>query len=99
MQSLHIQRLYAGGLITNYYCSASCKHCLYGSSPSWQKEYMSPDTLDRLCRTMKRLGCHAVHIGGGEPLLNWELLQQVLQKLHPRSRKPQLPLKRSGKPH
>ncbi len=81
MQPLNIDRLYSGGLIANYYCSASCKHCLYGSSPSWPKEYMTANTAAQLCRTMKTLGCHSVHIGGGEPLLNWQGLRAVLDVL------------------
>ncbi len=40
MQLLHISSLYSGGLITNYYCTSQCRHCLYGCSPKWPKEYI-----------------------------------------------------------
>ncbi|MBD3305092.1 radical SAM protein [candidate division KSB3 bacterium] len=78
-KSLCIASLHSGGVITNYFCSSACRHCLYRCSPKWPKEYMSPETTRKNLETVHRLGCHAVHIGGGEPLLRPEALGSVLE--------------------
>lgn len=74
-----INRLSSGGLITNYYCSSKCRHCLYRCSPKWPKNYIDPETASLNFDKMKEMGCHAVHIGGGEPMLNPEKLKAVLK--------------------
>lgn len=68
-QPLCLSRLLSGGLITNYFCSSECRHCLYRCSPRWPKDYISAETARANLETLRRLGCRAVHIGGGEPLL------------------------------
>ncbi len=75
-----IPRLVSGGLITNYFCTSQCRHCAYFSSPSWPKEYISPETAQSLLGTVKRKDCRSLHIGGGEPLLRPELLFPVLEQ-------------------
>ena len=74
-----IKRLVSGGLITNYFCASSCRHCLYNCSPHREKNYISPQTAEENLRTIRRLGCSSVHIGGGEPLLRSEILGDVLE--------------------
>ncbi len=74
----NIQRLRSGGLITNYFCTSSCKHCLYNCSPQWEKRYIDPDTAEKNLMTIRSLGCRSVHIGGGEPLLRPDKLATVL---------------------
>jgi len=76
---MRIDSLYGGGVIVNYHCSSRCAHCINASSPTWPKDYMDAATADRVCATLARLGCHCVHIGGGEPLLNPEGLYAVLE--------------------
>ena len=76
---LHIPRLQSGGLITNYACSSRCRHCLYASSPQREKDYIDKETAAGLFRKSKTLGCHALHMGGGEPFLNIAQLKEVLQ--------------------
>lgn len=76
---LTVNRLISGGIITNYYCSSKCKHCSYSSSPEWNHDYMTVEMADKIFKILKRLDCHAVHIGGGEPLLQPEKLLQVLK--------------------
>jgi hypothetical protein len=73
-----IKRLRSGGLITNYFCTSRCRHCLYNCSPDWPKEYISAETAETSFRTIQSLGCRAVHIGGGEPLLRPDALAEVL---------------------
>lgn len=78
-QALCIKTLHSGGVITNYYCSAKCRHCLYNSSPSWPKRYMDEGQAGFVFHRLKQLGCHSVHIGGGEPLLKPDGLFTVLK--------------------
>ena len=74
-----INRLHSGGVITNYYCASSCGHCLYGCSPRWEKKYIREDTLTRNLQRIVDLGCRAVHVGGGEPFLDPDGLQRVVE--------------------
>ncbi len=76
---IKINRLVSGGIITNYDCSSKCKHCVYASSPSWPKDYMTKEKADEVFKMLKDLGCHSVHIGGGEPLLRPDDIFPVLE--------------------
>jgi hypothetical protein len=69
----------SGGIITNYFCTSRCGHCLYNCSPQWEKEYITPQTAEKNLRAVRSLGCRSVHIGGGEPLLRPEGLAAVLK--------------------
>ena len=79
MAKFKIKRLVSGGLITNYFCASSCRHCLYNCSPQWEKSYIRPQTAEKNLATIRRLGCASVHIGGGEPLLRPDALGDVLK--------------------
>jgi hypothetical protein len=79
MAEFTINRLRSGGLITNYFCTSSCKHCLYKCSPQWEKRYIEPEAAGKIFEKIRSLGCRAVHIGGGEPLLRPEELGKVLE--------------------
>ncbi len=81
-KQLSISSLQSGGLITNYYCSSSCRHCLYRCSPKWPNEYISPSVARNNLETIRSLGCRGVHIGGGEPLLQPDALGTVLEMAH-----------------
>jgi hypothetical protein len=74
-----IDRLDSGGLITNYYCTSRCRHCLYGCSPSWDKQYIDAETTEKNIRKIKSLSCRSIHIGGGEPFLNIGGLKKVVE--------------------
>ena len=74
-----IKRLHSGGIITNYYCTSECAHCLYYCSPRWKKQYIGREILAKILQKIKSLGCHSVHIGGGEPFLNPEGLEVVVE--------------------
>ena len=75
-----IPSLNSGGLITNYYCTSRCRHCLYACSPSWEKKYIEAETAEKTLAKIKALGCHSIHIGGGEPFLNVTGLEMVAEK-------------------
>jgi hypothetical protein len=75
---LHIRRLTSGGLITNYYCTSRCAHCLYCCSPQWEKRYIDAATTWQNLEKIRSLGCRAVHVGGGEPFLDPQGLLRVL---------------------
>ncbi len=79
MKEFAIRRLMSGGIITNYFCTSTCKHCLYNCSPQWEKRYISPQTAQKNLQTVLSLGCRSVHIGGGEPLLRPDGLAAVLK--------------------
>ena len=79
MVSLAIRRLLSGGLISNYHCSSACRHCLYKSSPNRSRRYITAETAAELLGRIKLLGCRAVHIGGGEPMLSPETVALILQ--------------------
>jgi len=77
--NLHINRLYSGGLITNYYCTSKCEHCLYACSPKWDKHYIDTEQARAYLQKLKSLNCHSIHIGGGEPMLKPDKLTDVLR--------------------
>jgi len=79
MTEFVINHLRSGGLITNYFCTSSCKHCLYNCSPHWEKRYIDPSTAEKNLSAVQSLGCRSVHIGGGEPLLRPDKLGTVLE--------------------
>lgn len=77
-KTLKISHLESGGLITNYFCTSSCRHCLYRSGPRWPKDFIHQDTARKNLQAIHSLGCRAVHLGGGEPLLKPEGVAAVL---------------------
>jgi hypothetical protein len=79
MQNVLISNLQSGGLITNYYCTSKCRHCLYACSPKWPKEYISREDAEKFLEITKSHGIYSLHIGGGEPFLDKEGLLKVVQ--------------------
>jgi hypothetical protein len=79
MTQLTIRRLASGGVITNYDCVSQCGHCLYNCGPRRPKDYLDAEKAEIIFRRIADLGCRAVHIGGGEPLLQPEKLVAVLE--------------------
>ncbi len=74
-----IRKLFSGGLITNYFCTSRCRHCLYNCSPNREKEYIDSETAEKCFIRVLELGCRSVHIGGGEPMLRPEKLENILK--------------------
>ena len=80
-RTLKIHHLVSGGIITNYYCSSCCRHCLYAAGPGWMKEYINQRRLLEVIKKLKDLGCNSIHIGGGEPFLDAEGLKMVVRNV------------------
>ena len=78
-KNINLSRIYSGGLMVNYVCSSACGHCLYKCSPSWPKEYISPETAETIFKKIRSCGCRSIHIGGGEPFLHPEKLLTILE--------------------
>jgi hypothetical protein len=78
-----VNALYSGaGIIVTYKCTAACLHCCYSSSPQREGAYMSRDMADRIFALLNKTGCHSVHIGGGEPFMNFEGLLAVCESAY-----------------
>ncbi|NIS82989.1 MAG: radical SAM protein [Anaerolineales bacterium] len=69
------------GIILTYQCHSGCKHCLYNCGPRWEREPMSPQTLEEALDAVT-LWSHPpqVHLTGGEPFLHFDLLLQGVQQ-------------------
>jgi uncharacterized Fe-S cluster-containing radical SAM superfamily protein len=67
--------------MVNYQCNAACRHCLYSCSPTRGSGYINKETAKEICRLLVKGGCHSVHIGGGEPFLNFEGLLMMVNEL------------------
>jgi len=76
---IKISKLHHGGIMTNYECNAACRHCLYACSPDRSDGYISPQGAEEVCRLLVEGGCHSVHIGGGEPFLDFDGLINLLE--------------------
>ena len=79
MSRFGIKHLVSGGIITNYFCTSKCRHCLYNCGPHWEKKYMDAETAEALFRAVRSMGCGSVHVGGGEPLLRPDRLAEILK--------------------
>jgi len=80
MGNFKLGALYPGaGIIVTYKCSAACLHCCYSSSPKRDGAYMPEETADKIFALLHKMGCRSVHIGGGEPFMNFEKLLAVCE--------------------
>ena len=61
-----------GGVMPNYECNAACRHCLYACSPTRTGGYMGEAVMHEMFGILRENGCRSVHIGGGEPFLDFE---------------------------
>lgn len=81
----------SAGLILSYKCPAECRHCMYACSPKWDGYWMGEDRLYQILTLLsgkikpapwgpETLGLsHGLHITGGEPFLNYELLSKAVR--------------------
>ncbi|MDR0669259.1 MAG: radical SAM protein [Treponema sp.] len=73
--------LYHGGIMVNYRCNAACRHCLYACSPTRTPGYISRETMAEICGILRRGHIGSVHIGGGEPFLDFTGLVTAIAEL------------------
>lgn len=78
ISEMRLESLDAGGVITNYHCTARCAHCLYNCGPEREISYLSERDAESIFSLIRSFGCRSVHVGGGEPLLNLKGLKKVL---------------------
>ncbi len=71
----------SAGLITNYSCTFRCKHCLYCSSPGIEENIEESTLLEIIDQIDHTLGSIPLHIGGGEPLIHFNLMKKILSYL------------------
>ena len=76
-----VQRLHHGGIMTNYQCNAACRHCLYACSPDRKADYITKEAAEEICELLIKGGCRSVHIGGGEPFLDFKGLFVLLEAI------------------
>jgi len=74
------QMLYSG-IMTGYSCSAACRHCMFCSSPQAGRRFMTQETAERIAGRLRQAGVSSMHIGGGEPFLNFDSLCALLSAL------------------
>ncbi|RKY02292.1 radical SAM protein [Candidatus Poribacteria bacterium] len=84
VERLKIPEPISGGIILSYRCNSRCKHCMYACSPRWKGDWMSEEDAGRIIEILARklskappglIGVnYGVHLTGGEPFLNFELL-------------------------
>ena len=67
--------------MVNYRCNAACRHCLYACSPSRRAGYVSQDKIREISRLLMKGQIGSVHIGGGEPFLDFQGLRMVVRGL------------------
>jgi organic radical activating enzyme len=79
---LKTETLYHGGIMVNYQCNASCRHCLYACSPARKPGYVNEEMAEKICRLLREGDCRSVHIGGGEPFLNFDGLLTMIRALN-----------------
>ena len=86
-----VPRPFSGGLLLSYKCSAACRHCMYGCSPTWNGDWIGEKELERGLAQLagkiqpspqgaKGVGLnYGLHFTGGEPFLHFELLHRAVQ--------------------
>ncbi|MGN1410521.1 MAG: radical SAM protein [Eubacteriales bacterium] len=70
------------GIITNYTCTAACRHCMFASSPERPKQFITPEMSERTARILSKANTSSVHIGGGEPFINFRALCSLIESLN-----------------
>jgi len=84
----------SGGLFLSYKCNATCKHCIYASSPKWESDWISLKEMERMLTVFAGRIMpspygpngvsfnHGLHFTGGEPFLNFALLLKGVKIAH-----------------
>ena len=67
--------------MANYRCTAACRHCLYACSPEITDGYITEAMAEKVADLLIAAGCTSVHIGGGEPFLDFDGLVSLVRIL------------------
>ena len=78
---MQIKKLNSGGIIPTYQCPASCRHCLYGCNMKTDKDYIDKHGSEKLCKLLTELGAASMHIGGGEPFLDFAKMTALIKAM------------------
>lgn len=76
---LMVPPLRSGGVMLTYQCNQSCRHCSYRSRPGageWMTDELLEKALDLLAGERRLID---IHLAGGEPTLNPELLLKAIR--------------------
>ena len=87
---LRIPEPVSAGIILSYRCSGECRHCMYACSPRWRDEWLPEGKLERMLEGLRGrirgapgggIGInYGLHLTGGEPFLNFELLLRAVRR-------------------
>lgn len=81
LEKKSIPPLVSGGVMLSYNCSSACRHCMYRCSPEAPEDWMSESTLDAVYSDLKKEpSLRSIHLAGGEPCLNPQLLLMAVRK-------------------
>jgi len=69
---LKIDRVMHCGIMVDYKCTAACRHCMYSCSPTRTGGYITEKTTESVAVLLRSVGCRSVHIGGGEPFIDFD---------------------------
>ncbi len=93
MKRLKLKKPVSGGILLSYKCNSECKHCMYACSPKWKADWISESDLRKILGQLSekiepspfgphRIGInYGLHLTGGEPFLNFNLLLKVTKIL------------------
>ena len=70
------------GFMVSYACTAKCRHCMYGCSYQGRRDYVTPEKAEEIMAQLEWAGVTDLHIGGGEPFLNFEGLLEVIRAMN-----------------
>jgi hypothetical protein len=91
MTRVKVPQPISGGVMLTYKCSAACRHCMYACSPQWRADWMTEEDLEALLSQLAgRIAPapwgpqvmslnHGLHLTGGEPFLNFDLLLRAVE--------------------
>ncbi len=94
VNKLYVPGPVSGGLILSYKCNMECRHCMYACSPLWKADWISKNAAEKILSQLAGniqgspfgkdkvdINC-GLHITGGEPFLNFDLLLKVTGIAH-----------------
>ncbi|WP_068671375.1 radical SAM protein [Thermosulfurimonas dismutans] len=83
---LCLKRFDSCGIMLSYRCQCGCRHCVYACGPQWH-DWMSREDLENLLSGIQETweNPRGLHLAGGEPFFNFELLVFAVEKCRERN--------------